>query len=94
VTDAQKEGSEMFFGDAHGGFKAGWGFGVGVDTRRVDLSSVPGRFGWVGGLGTAGSSDPSANLAGILLTQRVMDSPVLPRVMTDFWTLVYQAIEE
>jgi CubicO group peptidase (beta-lactamase class C family) len=94
LTDAQKEGSEMFFGDGHGGFKAGWGFGMGVDTKRVDLSSVPGRFGWVGGTGTAGYSDPGEHLAGILLTQRMMESPVPPRVMTDFWTLVYQAIEK
>jgi CubicO group peptidase (beta-lactamase class C family) len=93
LTDAQKEGMEMFFGDGHGGFRMGWGFGVGVDTKRVDLSSVPGRFGWVGGTGTAGYSDPRANLAGILLTQRMID-PVAPRVMTDFWTLVYQAVED
>ena len=94
LTSAQKEGMEMFFGDGHGGFKAGWGFGVGVDTKRVDLSSVPGRFGWVGGIGTAGSSDPRENLAGILLTQRLLESPILPGVMKDFWTLAYQAIEE
>jgi CubicO group peptidase (beta-lactamase class C family) len=94
LADAQKEGAEMFFGDGHGGFKAGWGFGVGVDTKRIDLSSVPGRFGWVGGIGTAGCSDPREDLIGILLTQRMMESPVPPRVMTDFWTLAYQAVEE
>jgi CubicO group peptidase (beta-lactamase class C family) len=54
LTDAQKEGMEMFFGDGHGGFKAGWGFGVGVDTKRVDLSSVPG--------GSAGSAAPVPRL--------------------------------
>jgi CubicO group peptidase (beta-lactamase class C family) len=94
LSDAQKEGMEMFFGDGDGGFRSGWGFGVGVDTKRVDLSSVPGRFGWVGGIGTAGYSDPQENLVGILLTQRVMESSVLPRVMMDFWTLAYQAIED
>jgi len=94
LTDAQKEGMEMFFGDGHGGFKAGWGFGVGVDTKRVDLSSAPGRFGWAGGLGTIGYADPRENLAGILLTQRMIESPVSPRVMSDFWTIAYQAIEE
>jgi len=94
LTSAQKEGMEMFFGDGQGGFKAGWGFGVGVDTKRVDLSSVPGRFGWVGGIGTAASSDPRENLVGILLTQRLLESPILPSVMKDFWTLAYQAIEE
>ena len=94
LTDAQNEGLEMFFGDGAGGFKAGWGFGVGIDTKRVDLSSVAGRFGWVGGIGTAGYSDPSHNLASIHLTQRLLESPVLPRAMADFSTLVYQAIEE
>jgi CubicO group peptidase (beta-lactamase class C family) len=94
LTDTQKEGMEIFFGDGHGGFKAGWGFGMGVDTKQVDLSTVPGRFGWVGGIGTAGGSDPRENLVGILLTQRMMETPVPPRVMTDFWTLVYQALEE
>jgi CubicO group peptidase (beta-lactamase class C family) len=94
LTDAQKEGMEMFFGDGYGGFKAGWGFGMGIDTKRVDLSSSPGRLGWVGGLGTAGSWDPQQNLTGILLTQRVLESPVLPRIMIDFWTLAYQAIED
>ena len=94
LTDAQKKGMEMFFGDGYGGFKSGWGFGMGVDTKRVDLSSVPGRFGWVGGTGTAGYSDPSEDLVGILLTQRMMESPAPPRVMTDFWTLAYQAMEE
>jgi CubicO group peptidase (beta-lactamase class C family) len=67
---------------------------VGVDTKCVDRSSVLGRFGWVGGIGTAGYSDPRENLAGILLTQRMMESPVPTRVMTDFWTLAYQAIED
>jgi len=46
------------------------------------------------GFGTAGSWDPQQNLTGILLTQRMLESPVLPRVMTDFWTLAYQAIED
>ena len=94
LTDGQKAGMEMFFGDGSGGFKSGWGFGMGVDTKRVDLCSSPGRFGWVGGLGTAGYSDPQQNLVGILLTQRMLESPMLPHVMTDFWTLAYQAIEE
>jgi hypothetical protein len=31
---------------------------------------------------------------GMLLTQRMLESPVPPCIMTDFWTLAYQAIEE
>jgi CubicO group peptidase (beta-lactamase class C family) len=93
LTDSQKQDMEMFFGDGHGGFKSGWGFGVGVDSKHVDLFSVPGRFGWAGGVGTIAYSDPSNNLVGMLLTQRLMESPVVPRVISDFWTLAYQAVE-
>jgi CubicO group peptidase (beta-lactamase class C family) len=68
--------------------------GVSVFTRRDDLSHVPGRFGWDGGYGTSWYSDPNENLTGILLTQRMMDSPQPPRVMVDFWTSAYQAIDD
>jgi hypothetical protein len=32
-------------------------------------------------------------MIGILFTQKMMDSPKLPRVFTDFWTLAYGAME-
>jgi len=32
-------------------------------------------------------------MIGILLTQRMMDSPEPPKVFTDFWTLAYGAME-
>ncbi|MEH2495183.1 CubicO group peptidase (beta-lactamase class C family) [Bradyrhizobium sp. AZCC 1678] len=87
LTPAQKQGSELFFGDVKG-----WGFGLSVYTGRDDLCSVPGRFGWFGGYGTSWYSDPRESFTGILLTQRMMESPQPPRVMTDFWTSAYQAI--
>jgi CubicO group peptidase (beta-lactamase class C family) len=65
-----------------------------VYTRRDDLASVPGRFGWDGGLGTSGYSDPTEQLVGILMTQRMMDSPKPPEVFLDFWTSAYQAIDD
>lgn len=89
ITPEQKQGSELFFGD-----NRGWGFGLSVYTRRDDLCSVPGRFGWDGGYGTSWYSDPGEGFTGILLTQRMMDSPQPPRVMTDFWTSAYQAIDD
>jgi CubicO group peptidase (beta-lactamase class C family) len=89
LTPAQKQGAELFFGD-----HSGWGFGVEVITRRDEVSAVPGRFGWTGGLGTSGYSDPKEDLVGILMTQRLMDSPEPPRVFRDFWTLAYQAIDD
>ena len=88
LTPAQKAGADIFFGD-----NRGWGFGVAVTTRRDELWAV-GRFGWDGGLGTSGYSDPSENMVGILMTQRLMESPQAPRVFVDFWTSAYQAIDD
>ena len=73
--------------------QARWGFGVEVITRRDDLAT-PGRFGWNGGLGTSGYSDPKEDMVGVLMTQVLMDSPEPPRVFVDFWTLAYQAIDD
>lgn len=64
-----------------------------VLTRRYDLFA-PGRFGWDGGLGTSAHSDPAEGLVGILMTQRLWDSPRVPPVVQDFWTSAYQAIED
>jgi CubicO group peptidase (beta-lactamase class C family) len=54
---------------------------------------TPGRFGWDGGYGTSGYSDPVEDLAGLLLTQLRMDSPQAPRHYADFWTSAYQALD-
>ncbi|HEY3687282.1 MAG TPA: serine hydrolase domain-containing protein [Streptosporangiaceae bacterium] len=88
LTPAQKAGNEMFLGPG------GWGFGVQVDTAIADLYIRPGRFGWTGGLGTTAYSDPAEGMAGMLLTQRAMTSPVPPRAMADFWTCAYAAIDD
>ncbi len=89
LTPEQKQGSELFLGD-----NRGWGFGLSVFTGRDDLCSVPGRYGWDGGYGTSWYSDPAENLTGILLTQRMMDSPLPLAVFGDFWTCAYQAIDD
>ncbi|HLZ55341.1 MAG TPA: serine hydrolase domain-containing protein, partial [Ktedonosporobacter sp.] len=68
----------------------GWGFGVSVVTRRDDLASVPGRYGWDGGLGTSWFCDPKEDLIGIVLTQRLYPLDLY----RDFWTLAYQAIDD
>ncbi|MGW0522032.1 serine hydrolase domain-containing protein [Crossiella sp. NPDC003009] len=77
-----------YFGD-HGGF----GFGMGVRTVRRGFANV-GQFGWDGGLGTSAQADPVAGLNGVLLTQVAQDSPVTPRLIKDFWTTAYQAIDD
>ena len=71
----------------------GWGFGVQIATARTGHASI-GRYGWSGGLGTTWFNDPREGLIGILLTQRLWDSPVPPPVYADFWTLAYQAIDD
>jgi CubicO group peptidase (beta-lactamase class C family) len=82
----EKRESTLFLGNTRG-----WGFGMSVFAGFDDLEAKPGRFGWDGGYGTSWYSDPRAQLTGILLTQRVMDSPEPPRVFTDFWTALNEA---
>jgi CubicO group peptidase (beta-lactamase class C family) len=88
-TSVQKAGAGIFLGD-----HSSWGFGVSVIIRSDDLAVVPGRFGWDGGLGTSGYSDPKEDMVGILMTQRLIDSPESLRVFLDFWTSAYQTIDD
>jgi CubicO group peptidase (beta-lactamase class C family) len=89
LTPAQKEGTELFFGTA-----ASWGLGGAVITRRTDLWATPGRYGWDGGYGSSAHLDPTEDMAGVLMTTRMMEAPQPPRVFTDFWTSAYQAIDD
>ncbi|MCK1995291.1 beta-lactamase family protein [Peribacillus muralis] len=75
------------------GQHGGWGFGMAVRTYRGDYASI-GQFGWDGGAGTAAYADPENQLTGILFTQVGMSTPDSARVIHDFWTMVYQAIED
>nr|BBH85360.1 serine hydrolase [Thermosporothrix sp. COM3] len=89
LTPAQKAASSLPL--FPGFFESnGWGFGVSMVTRRDDIASVPGRFGWLGSMGTSWFSDPKEDLVGILLTQRSL--PL--NLYYDFWTLVYQTIDD
>jgi CubicO group peptidase (beta-lactamase class C family) len=88
LTPEQRVGSDIFFG----GYRS-WGFGMGVDIVRDQTFHNPGRFGWDGGFGTSGYTDPAEQLIGLLFTQRMMDSPKPPKVFTDFWTLTYGAVK-
>jgi CubicO group peptidase (beta-lactamase class C family) len=90
LTPAQKAVSGFFPGYFD---NRGWGFGVSVTTGRDDLSASPGRFGWDGGLGTSWFSDPQEDLVAILMTQRA-EFPLVSQVYQDFWTSVYQAIDD
>jgi CubicO group peptidase (beta-lactamase class C family) len=72
----------------------GWGFGLSMVTRRIDLAGSVGQFGWDGGLGTCWRSDPREDMVTILMTQSAWTSPNPPSVCLDFWTSAYQAIDD
>jgi CubicO group peptidase (beta-lactamase class C family) len=91
LTPEQKAGSGLVSGyfDSHG-----WGFGVSMVTKRVDMAGPVGKFGWDGGLGTSWYSDPREDLVTILMTQRAWTSPSPPNICLDFWTSAYQVIDD
>jgi CubicO group peptidase (beta-lactamase class C family) len=91
LTAAQKAASPFFprFWDA-----CGWGLGQGIITRRHEVGRGPGCFGWDGAFGTSWWVDPNEDLIGIVLTQRLPDSLALPAVILDFWTSVYQSLDD
>jgi CubicO group peptidase (beta-lactamase class C family) len=86
ITPEQKSGSELFLEGSRS-----WGLGVSIFSHRDDVASAPGRFGWDGGLGTSWYADPREDMVGILMTQ-VLGFP--SRIDLDFWTSVYQAIDD
>ncbi|MGW1885611.1 serine hydrolase domain-containing protein [Streptomyces sp. NPDC001970] len=75
------------------GQHGGWGFGMAVRTYRGDYAPI-GQFGWDGGSGTSTYADPDNHLTGILLTQVGTSVPDPVRLMHDFWTTLYQAIDD
>ncbi|MFB9905758.1 serine hydrolase domain-containing protein [Allokutzneria oryzae] len=79
LTPSQREAGELFLEGQ------GWGFGGSVDVAPVDHWNVPGRYGWVGGTGTAAHITPSTGAVTILLTQLEMAGPTPPTLMRDFW---------
>ena len=79
LTAAQRDASRLFLEGQ------GWGYGGSVDIGRIDPWNVPGRYGWVGGTGTAAHVVPSTNAVTILLTQVQMSGPTPPGIMRDFW---------
>jgi CubicO group peptidase (beta-lactamase class C family) len=87
LTPEQRAGSEIFFR----GYRS-WGFGMAVDIQRDEIFHTPVRFGWEGGFGTSAYIDPVEGMIGILFTQRMVDSPEPPNLVTDFWTLAYTAM--
>lgn len=79
-TTAQQREMGGFFLDGQG-----WGFGGGVDTEVRTAWNVVGRYGWVGGTGTAAYVDPQHGTVSILLTQVELDRPSSTGVLETFW---------
>lgn len=91
LTPAQKAASPFFPGFWN---TRGWGLGLCVTTGHSDLGETPGRFGWDGAFGTSWYVDPGENLIGVLMIQRRPDQLNFPALTHDFWTSVYQLIED
>ncbi len=79
LTASQRDASRLFLEGQ------GWGFGGSVDVAATDPWNVPGRYGWVGGTGTAAHITPSAGAVTILLSQVQLAGPTPPALMRDFW---------
>jgi CubicO group peptidase (beta-lactamase class C family) len=91
LTPEQKAASP-FFEDFWS--SRGWGLGLSIVTRRDDVAGVPGRFGWDGAFSTSLYVDPSEDLVGVLMAQCRPGALRLPPVVLDFWTSIYQAIDD
>lgn len=80
LTPAQRAGAGLFLQGQ------GWGFGGSVDVTPADPWNVPGRYGWIGGSGTAAHIVPATGAATILLTQRELAGPSPdPETMRAVW---------
>jgi CubicO group peptidase (beta-lactamase class C family) len=79
LTRSQRDASRLFLEGQ------GWGFGGSVDVEAIDPWNVPGRYGWVGGTGTAAHITASAGAVTILLSQLELAGPAPPALMRDFW---------
>ncbi|MGW1345258.1 serine hydrolase domain-containing protein [Kribbella sp. NPDC002412] len=89
-TALARDNVHVSFGQGQHG---GWGFGMAVRTYRGDYAPI-GQFGWDGGSGTSTYADPTNQLTGILLTQVGASAPHSIHLMHDFWTTLYQAIDD
>lgn len=80
LTGPQREAGKLFLD------RQGWGFGGSVDVEPAAPWNVAGRYGWVGGTGTAAHITPSTGAVTILLTQLEVTGPVASSLLRDFWS--------
>jgi CubicO group peptidase (beta-lactamase class C family) len=79
LTQCQRDASVLFLEGQ------GWGFGGSVDVANIDPWNVPGRYGWIGGTGTAAHISASSGAVTILLSQLELAGPTPPAAMRDLW---------
>jgi CubicO group peptidase (beta-lactamase class C family) len=72
----------------------GFGFCVGVVTRREHPAAPVGQYGWDGGLGSIWRNDPSEQLTSVLLTNASWTSPRPPDIALDFLTAAYATLDD
>ncbi len=68
-----------------------WGFGGSVDVTTAQAWNVPGRYGWIGGTGTAGYVVPSTGVVAVWLSQVELQGPDDFSALGDFLTLAARA---
>jgi CubicO group peptidase (beta-lactamase class C family) len=87
MTAEERAANPWFVGD-----HSGWGLMMLVPAGDGS-TGVPGGYGWEGGSGTTWRTDPTTGLTAILLTQRMVTSPLPTELVTDFWEAAYGAID-
>lgn len=70
----------------------GFGYSIGVRTKRIGLGPSVGSLFWPGAFGTTWVADPQEQLMATLLFEIVGTNPHYSQVSEDFLTLTYQAI--
>ncbi len=91
LTTAQKAASGFWPGYFD---NIGWGFGMSVRTRRTHLGPSVGSYGWSGYYGSVWSNDPAEDMKTICIMQRAHAGDQRLPMWLDFWTAVYQAIDD
>lgn len=79
LTPTQRAGVQIFLG------QGSWGFGGSVDLVTTRWGTVAGRYGWIGGSGTAGHVCPATGTVQVLMSQVALAGPTDLTLARAFW---------